>query len=118
MKKLDILLQIAKELDDCRNQLPYQGVPIPDSLRYRAVQLLETYTTTQVMKLLQVCGSQIKSWLQQLAHHSDVTPKFIALSVSTESISSNSLELELKLSENTSFFISDDVPVDLLRTVI
>ena len=67
MKEPDALLQTAKDFDDWRNQRPHQGIPIPDPLRYRAVQLLETYTTTQVTTSLRVCGSQIKSksWRQQ-----------------------------------------------------
>ncbi|MCW8336781.1 hypothetical protein, partial [Vibrio paucivorans] len=99
MTKPDPLLQTAKDFDDWRNQRPHQSVPIPDPLRYRAVQLLKTYTTAQVTKSLRLCGSQIKSWRQQFAHHSEETAEFIALSVSTESTSSNRVELELKLSE-------------------
>ena len=118
MKKPDSLIQTAKDFDDWRNQRPHQGVPIPDSLRYRAIQLLESYTTSQVTKSLRVCGSQLKSWRQQFVHHSEETSEFIALPVSMESISSHSLELELKLSDNTSLFMRGDVPVDLLRMVI
>ena len=71
MKKPDSLIQTAKDFDDWRNQRPHQGVPIPDSLRYRAIQLLESYTTSQVTKSLRVCGSQLKSWRQQFVHHSE-----------------------------------------------
>ena len=118
VKKPDILLQTTKDFKDCRNQEPHQDVPIQDSLCYRAVQLIETCPTTQATKSLRVGGSQTKSWRQQFTHHSEILSEFITLSVSTESISSNSLGLELELPENTSLFIQGDVTVDLFRTLI
>jgi transposase-like protein len=119
MTKPDILLQTAKDFEDWRNQRPHQSVPIPDPLRYRAIQLLETYSTTQVTRSLRLCGSQIKSWRKQFEHHSEEASEFIALPVVTEPPeTSNLFEIELKLSEHTSLLMRGDVSVDLLRTLI
>lgn len=115
MTKPDILLQTAKDFEDWRNQRPHQSVPIPDPLRYRAIQLLETYSTAQVTRSLRLCGSQIKSWRKQFEEASE----FIALPVVTEPPeTSNLFEIELKLSEHTSLLMRGDVSVDLLRTLI
>lgn len=118
MTKPDMLLQTVKDFEDWRNQRSHQGVPIPDPLRCRAIQLLDTYPVTQVTTSLRICSTQIKAWRLQFSSQLETTPEFVSLPVITEPLPSTPLEFELKLSEHTSLLMRGDVSVDLLRTLI
>lgn len=119
MQNKEKLDKAIADFEHWRQTRIHKSVSIPDELRYLALELLEEYRIGQVTKALRICTSQINAWRKQFEHHSEEASEFIALPVVTGSSETPSLlEIELKLSADTSLLMRGDVSVDLLRTLI
>jgi hypothetical protein len=118
MNHPDLLQKTAEAFECWRQQRTHKAVPIPDSLRHQAIQLLDSHAISQVTKALRLCSAQLKAWRLQFAYQTEQPTEFVTLPVTSEQHSAPHLELELKLSNHNSLLMRGEVTPELLHLFI
>lgn len=88
---------LATQLNIWRSKRTNRRVPIPESLRQKAVELLAHYPRTQIITTLGISSGMLKTW-ESTAFAAQ--PQFVAMSLEHPSTNSDQPPLEIVLANN------------------